>query len=240
MRKLAIVCFSFSIAVFISNYILPHALLPVAAILFLAGAVYFIIRPAKFLRPVIISFISLSVGFGLFFVNAHSTSLKAEKYVGLITELEARLITYPKVYDDYCRAEIKLSSPSIPAFKAVLYDNSMGIADAKPGDIINFSGKLSSAGTRYGKAYDHYYSKDIYFIINSRSDVEVLTRFDVRALPQIVNRYMTEHIEGIFPQDTAAFIKSLLLGDKTDLYEMPEQYNDLSRAGLSHIVAVSG
>ena len=241
MRKLAIACFSFSAAIFASNYILPHKFLPVAAVLMIIPAVYFIIRPAKFLKPVIISLLLLSFGFMVFFVNAKQTSIKAENYAGEIRHIEAKLITYPIVYDDYCRAEIMLETPGLPKFKAMFYDNSMGISNGKPGDRISFEGKLSSAGVRYGEEYDHYYAKDIYLIVNSRSDVLLESKMlDIGTLPQRMHRALTEHISTVFPNDTAPFVKSLLVGDKSELYQVPGQYNDLSRAGLAHIVAVSG
>ncbi len=241
MRKLAIACFSFSAAIFASNYILPAAVLPFfSAVLILLG-VYFVVRPSKFLRGITISVFALALGFGVFYAHYQNTVVKVEKLAGLTLDINAKLISYPLSYDDYCRAEIKLKTEGLPEFKAILYDNSMALANAEPGDRLSFKGKLSSAGIRYGEAYDNYFSKDIYFIINTRSDAVIdKTVFDLSVLPQIFNRKVTEHISRIFPEDTGPFVKSLMLGNKTELYDVPGQYNSLTRAGLSHVVAVSG
>ena len=240
MRRLAIACFSFSAAVFISNYILPMGILPyVSAVFFLLG-IYFVVRPAKFLRAVRISVFALAVGFALFYIHNENTAVVAEKLAGQSMDISAKLISCPVSYDDYCRAEVRFCTQGIPKFKAIIYDNSKTIADAKPGDILSFYGRLSSAGIRYGEEYDNYYAKDIYLIVNTKTEAYVSPRkLDFTSIPQKLNHLMAEHIESIFPHDTSAFVKSLLLGDKTDLYNMPGQYNNLSRAGLSHVVAVN-
>ena len=241
MRKLAIACISFSAAIFVSNYILPVSVLPfLTAALILLG-VYFIARPAKFLRGITITVFALAVGFGVFYAHYQNTAARVDKLAGVTMDINAKLISYPVSYEDYCRAEIKLKTEGLPAFKAILYDNSMALTEAEPGDRISFKGKLSSAGIRYGEAYDNYFSKDIYFIINTKSDATIDKNvLDFSVFPQRFNRVVTEHISKIFPEDISPFIKSLMLGNKTELYEVPGQYNSLTRAGLSHVVAVSG
>ena len=47
-------------------------------------------------------------------------------------------------------------------------------------------------------------------------------------------------MEKIFPADTAVFMKSLMLGDKSEFYNDDALYCAMSRAGFMHIVAVSG
>ena len=47
-------------------------------------------------------------------------------------------------------------------------------------------------------------------------------------------------MDEIFPSDTAPFMKSLMLGDKSDLYGDLALHTAMSRAGFLHIVAVSG
>ena len=241
MRKLAIACFSYSAAVFAANYLFSISSLPLIALLAIVPAVYFILHPAKYLRGITISLIFIAIGFGSFWLSSQQTVVKAEKLSGEVYQINAKVISYPIVYDDYCRIDIELMSDELPGFKAILYDSSKITENAEPGNIISFEGKLKAAGTKYGEEYDYYYSKGIYFTINNRSDIAIVDRaFDILTLPQRLNRTLTEHISRVFPEDTAPFVKALLLGNKAELYEVPGQYSALRRAGLSHVVSVSG
>lgn len=56
--------------------------------------------------------------------------------------------------------------------------------------------------------------------------------------PAFWGRALGEKLEEIFPPDTAGLVKALVTGDRTDLGDQWTQ--PLSRAGLSHVVAVSG
>ena len=56
----------------------------------------------------------------------------------------------------------------------------------------------------------------------------------------MLNRALTERVETIFPEKTSAFFQALMLGEKSSLYEDDALYVAMSRAGVMHVVAVSG
>jgi len=241
MRKLATGAVSFSAAIFAANYILVSAdLLLLAGALGLVGLVLALLR-RKWLKRITIILFSVALGFACFAVHSKNTLGKIEEFDGQIHKVEARILTYPDVYDDYCRLEVRITSSYLPNLKAYLYDNDRQLAHAKPGDTVSLEAKLSSADTLYGEEYKGYYSKGIYLKISSQGSISLERgRFDVFVLPQHISHWLSSRIEDIFPEDTAVFMRSLMLGDKTDFYGDESLYVSMSRAGLMHIVAVSG
>lgn len=241
MRKLAAGALSFSAAIFAANYILPLAIcLPLSAVCLAIGLSLFLFR-RKWLLGFEIGLISAAFALLVFSVHASATHLAAKAMDGTETEIEAVVLDYPRVYEDYCSVYIRLTGENTPKLKAILYDNHMAIAQALPGQSINLTARLRPADSRYGEDYDHYYSKGIYLIANSRTEARLsgegggLSRLPVR-----LHRYIVNTVYSIFPEDTAHFMCSLMLGEKSGLYEDVPLYTDLSRAGFMHIAAVSG
>jgi competence protein ComEC len=62
----------------------------------------------------------------------------------------------------------------------------------------------------------------------------------VKYLPKRIAHRLSEVADEIFAPDTAAFLKSLIIGDREDWYADDALPNAFSRAGISHIVAISG
>ena len=55
-----------------------------------------------------------------------------------------------------------------------------------------------------------------------------------------MNEFIARIIELLYSGDVSVFLKSLLLGDKTEFYQNAALYVSMSRAGIMHIVAISG
>ncbi len=239
MRYLAIVCLSFSAAVFLANYLLPLGALPWLSLLCLVLAILFYLR--WWSRALVLALFGLAFGLGIFGLHAQRTTLRCDALDGETIPISGTLLSYPVVYEDYCRAELRLCTDGLPREKLLLYDDSMTLAALEPGQKLSMEAALHSAGLRYGERYDNYYSKDIYLTANARSPIQAgEATFDLRLLPLKLSHRMTDFVAELFPEDTAAFAQSLMLGDKRALYEQPGQYQHLSRAGLAHVVAVSG
>lgn len=241
MRKLAVAAISFSAAVFAANYILPLSLLPILAVLMIAFGAVLLLFKRRWLLLFELIFVFAGFGLGIFALNAAVKSAPASRLDGQTVEIECRLLDYPKVYDDYARLDVVLVGEELPKLKAILYDNYLELTDCSPGDRIKLLAKLKSADTRYGKDYDYYNSKEIFLIASSKSSpVVVDDSFHISALPALLRYEIGNTIDRVFPADTAGFIRSLLLGDKSGLYDDVALYTDLSRAGFMHIAAVSG
>ncbi len=241
MRKLAIASFSFAAAIFAANYIVPSGWLPVCAVLFaVLGAALLVFR-RKWLRGLIISLVAMGLGFGCFYAHYLLTVRPANELDGQTVELSGEILDYPQVYDDYCRVSIMINSSGLPKLKALVYDNIGSIGQTEPGQIITFTAKLRSADTRYGEKYDYYNSAGIYLIASAKSEITVSSgSHTFRYIPGRIARYVKDAVGALFPADTAAFMKSLMLGDKSELYQDVSLHYALSKSGFMHVVAVSG
>ena len=241
VRKLATGCLAFSAAVFAANYILPVGLLPLLALPLAAFGAGLLVMRRKWLRSIIISLIAFALGLSCFYIHYQRTTVPAKALDGQTLEVTGRLLEYPTAYDDYCRGRILLQTDGLPKLQAIVYDSSMTLVAGEPGQTVRFKARFSSADVRYGQQYDYYNSRDIYLILNTRSEVRFSeSGFVLSALPAKIAKIISEKIECIFPSDTAVFMKSLMLGDRSELYDNEGLYLAMSRAGFMHVVAVSG
>ena len=241
MRKLAIFLFSFSAVIFAANYLLPLAsLLWLAAALSLLGLLV-LLRKQEWLLAFALLFLGGAFGCLRYYIHAQTTLEPALKLDGQSLEIEGRITDYPQIYDDSSRVELVLTGDGLPHVRMLLYDYSGTLADAVPGDQIRCTAKLRRGDQRYGEYDPVYLSRDIY-LTGRAVNAPVLSRggFDLRAMPARLNHAIAAMGDSIFPADTAAFMKSLMLGDKSDLYQDDALLVAMTRAGLMHIVAVSG
>ena len=240
MRKLATAATAFCAAIFAANYILPLGrLTTLAVIAAVLGAALAASRKMR-LRQAALALVFLALG--LFYYSAYNerTAAQAQLHSGETAVVGGHVLTYPINYGSYCRTEIKLDCEVLPKLKAIVYADEE-LMDAKPGDFIRFTGRLSAADTLFGESYDNYHAKGIFFKISAKSAVSIENAdFDLRSIPVKLSRLLSERVEKIFPADTAVFMKSLMLGDKSDFYNDDALYCTMSRAGFMHIVAVSG
>ena len=240
MRKLAIAAASFSAAIFAANYILPVKWLIVPAVIFaLTGGALALLREK---RPgcLLIVLFSLSLGFLNYYVQYEFTSAAAQEMDGRRVKLSARITSYPVEYAGCCKLEAVPTHGEIRRHKLIIYDNTKVSAGAIPGQIISLSGKITPADTMYGEKTDYYNAKDIYLKLSSDGAVSVTGKWDLRSVPIYLAHWFEQCIDEIFPDDTRAFMKSLMLGDKRELYDDEAVYLHLSRSGFMHIAAVSG
>ena len=199
------------------------------------------LQKARWLKSTVIACLSFALGLGCFSIRALYTQSIIAEYAGQSMEISAELLDYPKVYDSYCRAEVLLSGNDLPKVKAILYDSSCSIADATPGQLLEGTVKAKAADVRYGEKYDYYFSRGFFLVLNTQARMQVRDgAFDLRTLPQKLRHCIKRAVEQIFSSDTAPFIKSLIVGDKSEFYNDTGLYGAFCRAGLMHTVAVSG
>ena len=241
MRKLATAALAFSAAVFLANYILPSSWLTAAAVLSTLLCAALALAQRKWLRPVAIVLLFFAIGLLEYVIYTQMTVDRAKEYAGQTCEVRGIVLDYPDVYERYARLRIRITSEDLPHFKAIVYDNQKQFLDAKPGDHVSFTAKISTADTLYGKPYANYNISGFYLRLSIKSG-EMLQRghFSVRTLPVMLHHYLCERVEKIFPADCRAFIKALMLGEKDDFYADDALYVSMSRSGLMHVVAVSG
>ncbi len=112
-------------------------------------------------------------------------------------------------------------------------------APAEPGDIVSMEAKFRTTDLGGLREATFHRADGISLLLYQRGDAEYdrdrRTWLDHAAHWR---ERLTAQIEAVFPADTFAFAKALLLGDTTDLsYGVSTAF---SVSGISHIVAVSG
>lgn len=109
-----------------------------------------------------------------------------------------------------------------------------------PGDWVNGSFTLKSTlpGGSKESAYDR--GKGVFLKAYPKGDMTVLTpeQMPLGAYPAVIRNYVGNMIRDIFPEDTFAFAKALLLGQTEELDYATD--NILKVSGIRHVVAVSG
>lgn len=241
MRILARAALAFSAAIFAANYLLPLSWLMYAAVFLLALSAGLLLLHRKWLRGVSICLLFFGLGLAYFQWNWSQTLAKAEACDGGTYTVYGELSAYPEICEGYCRLELRLLSVDLPKGKAIVYDNAFTGSRLSPGDRVRFTGRVRTADKVYGESYEGYYSRGILFKISALDAVTYCGQGAVgRYLPVKLNRALAERIGWIFPADCAAFLRALLLGDKSLLYKDEAVALAMSRAGLMHTVAVSG
>ncbi len=110
-----------------------------------------------------------------------------------------------------------------------------------PGDLVRCPVRLVSSQWIQGQEVDHYEAKGIYLLGYVEDGVTLVERpekVSPRFWPQYVARELQNSMERIFPQDIFGFFSALITGEKRAL--PAGVYRDLQRAGIAHVVAVSG
>ena len=241
MRKLAIACISFSAAIFLACYLLPMGALAWLAAGFALFGLLLFRSGQRWLRGFMISAFALALGFLLFFLHAQYTLRPALSLNGETLDIRGEVCGYPQIYEDYSRLEIRLDGGVLPRGRLVLYADGDALSAFAPGDTLCCSARLKRADERYGERYDSYLARGIYLTGNAKTEPERIPgKIGLRYSPLWLQRQIASQVERLFPSDTAAFMKSLMLGDKQDLYQNQSLYLAMNRAGFLHIVAVSG
>ena len=123
--------------------------------------------------------------------------------------------------------------------KATIYLNDC--ADhLKPGDVVIGTFRLRPSNRRQdGTAFLYYQSKGVLLTGSaSVSEVQKAERVPLRYYPQRLSEGIRIRLSQIAPPDAAPFLKAIMTGDRSSLSY--GTVHDLSVAGLSHIIAVSG
>ena len=247
MRKLACFAISFSLATFLSHFLFPEkwALISVSAF-----SVCLLIFP--FLLPKIrkrqffpLFFFLVLFGFASGVLNYGLHRIQTVERARSLDETEqtmlVQLVEKPVSYDRYDRLHVLIEEDTLPRLHTMLFDYDHTTSGLQPGDRILVTAKLRTADMRYGEKNDAYISRDIYLTGTLRNGWKYEGQsIGIRILASKLNGIIKETCETVFPDSVITFMKALLLGDKTEFYTDVSLYAAMSRAGMMHVVAVSG
>ena len=241
MRKLATASVSLALAVFLSYYLLPReSILPAAVFCLAAAAVFAFFRgrsPA--LRRIFLCLLGAALGFSVYILHWNLTLRHAEAWDGTEQTITVQVLE-PPVRLDYS-ARLHVRRTEAPKLDLMLYDYKEQCADLKPGNVLTVDVRLRRADLRYGERNDSLVSKDIY-MTGTLVGIEAFhpDRHSLRTLAALAAGRVSDFAAGFFSPDTSVFMRSLMLGDKTDFYKDIPLYTCMQGAGFMHIVAVSG
>lgn len=244
-RALAFLCFVFIVASVIIYKISSREKLACALLLLLSLliciAVGFIFKRLR-IRAIFCSLCVVSV---LLSLLSHTVfvDMKCEKALSYLGEHTLKVLV---VEDGYASA---FSSE----YEVVINEVDGEAVSVSSALICDFSGELNVGDVAYVRAeiypvgeqingYTRHYDEDIYIqsTVESTDHLIVVSRgnVNVRIWLERLRDNIAEHMDDTLGEDASALARGFLLGDKTDI--PTEILRDFRRAGVSHLLAVSG
>lgn len=237
VRKLAWACGAFAAGVFLAVLLVPQTFC-----LWLAGGFAVLGALPGGRRPLRMRLLCWGMALGMLVcaVQERLVLEPAERLAGETLTINAQVLEYPEVYEDYARVTVRLSGPDLPRVKCQIMDYDGYMGNMRHGDELNCTLRFRSARVRYGEESDVYTSRGVFLRATLCSETANRPGTALRCFPQELRRFVRESAMLFFPADAAPFHTALLSGDKTALYNDLDTYFALSRAGLMHVTAVSG
>lgn len=237
VRKLMWFTIGFSAAAAICAYFLSGIWLLISAI---AGCVAFIVFLIlrKRIHPVLFV-VLMGLCFGLLYNWGYDTLLlsAAKDYDGaaLPVEVQATDYSFETGYGAGVDGKVSVNGK---VFRTRLYFQ--GEQSVKPGDRIRINAKLRYTPTGGLQTATYHKGEGIFLLAYGQSEPVLIENngFQMRFLSSYFRKGICERIMDVFPDDTAAFAKALLIGDDSDI-----SFGDniaFQKSGIRHVIAVSG
>jgi len=242
VRRLAIVCAGFALAVFAAHYLLPvNYLLPLAGVFALLSAAGLAFR-GRNRKRVILSLLALALGLSWYYLRYESLIAPCEALPDEPITVTARVTEYPRLGEGYSSVYLRFTDAALPRVRGVVYAYGGELDSLRPGDTLSLTLKLRAGTQRYGEYSDLNISKGLYLIGNLRGELEVTGHREssLMYLPQELARGLQNKLREIFPEDVRGFMLALLTGDKSEYYLNESLSTAMSVSGMAHVVAVSG
>lgn len=186
-----------------------------------------------------IGLILLGFAIGLLYISVYNELYLsgAEQYDGQTVETSITVTDYSHYTDYGIRAEGEIVLDG-KTYCVLIYINEQ--LDLEPGDKLEGTFLLRLTAPGGSKEMSYYQGEGVWFITYARGEAVVAegNGENIRYLPQRLRRAVLGRLEALFPEDTVAFAKALLLGDTGNLSYA--QDTALKISGIRHIVAVSG
>ena len=195
----------------------------------------------RFHTAILIASVAAAAGFGWFFLFSSATLQQAKLLSGDTKTIAVLTTDYPQSASYGSSVRGKLVTESLPSLGVILYDSTYSISGCEPGQILICEAGLKASDIRYGAQYDGYCSSGVFLIVTAKGNVSFGEKLSLlRFVPVRVKHELLNTADRFFSSDIRPFMKSLMLGDKSDLYEDASAEYALSTSGVMHIVAVSG
>lgn len=186
----------------------------------------------------VLKYVLLSVCLGFVSFNIYEYINDTSDFYGQSLDFSGKIIEQVINYDDYSRisAEITINNKT---FKTMIYINEENF-EADVSDEIFGNAYFYQPNNKNGFDSITYYKSKGITILGSVNNYEIVKneKFSLTKIANDVNQGIKDKIDDYFDDDYSAFLKGLMLGDKTDFSSKFKL--DISKAGISHILVVSG
>lgn len=241
MRKLAMVSFSFSAAVFLSIYLPDTAAAPIGcalfAVAFVAGLLVLKGRPrlvcCLVCAGLACGFLWTQIYSAVFFAPARDLDAQTVRLQAVVTD-------YPSERDYGWQVSAVMKTEQGTSLKILLYLDEQG-EHLRPGDRIESVthctlGSISS----HGEEITYYTAKGIFLWGRCYGHLTVSRpeRIPIRYWPAHLAHMLKDGIDRAFPERAAGIVRAVVTGSRDKLTD--EFTSSLERTGLAHTVAVSG
>lgn len=239
MRKLCRWAVSCSAALCLAVFLLPG---PVS---FFGGVLCTLLLPLTRLlkgrRRTGLFCVLLGLACGLLWYHGYQALFvrPAQALIGTQSAQVLRVEDYPTATNYGVRLTARLELEGRPDPLVEIYANESA-GELRPGDRVTGELEWRRADLFRGVASDYNHSRGIYLL--GYGEELTLTRrpeaTPIPLLPKVVAKTLKDTVAEIFPGDISGFVTALLTGDKSLLPD--GLYAAFRRAGMAHIIAVSG
>ena len=238
MRRLAAFTASFALGIYLAQYLLPaEHLLPLAAGCF-AAACLALLLPGLWRKRALLIGTGLALALGWNWLYGYAVRDPLVGLSGRSGTASMALLEYAVPTDYGAKVTVKLEG--YPLGKVVYYGGE-DLLDLRPGQTVTAQAKFQDAARLREDTITNFTSQGVFLLAYQRGEDAVYGEGSAgspRWWPARAARAMQDHVAELFDGDEAAFLSAILTGDTSGLSE--EARSDLSEAGLSHILAVSG
>ena len=238
MRRLAAFTASFALGIYLAQYLLPaEHLLPLAAGCF-AAACLALLLPGLWRKRALLIGTGLALALGWNWLYGFAVRDPLVGLSGRSGTASMTLLEYAVPTDYGAKVTVKLEG--YPLGKVVYYGGE-DLLDLRPGQTVTAQVKFQDAARLREDTITNFTSQGVFLLAYQRGEDAVYGEGSAgspRWWPARAARAMQDHVAELFDGDEAAFLSAILTGDTSGLSE--EARSDLSEAGLSHILAVSG
>lgn len=237
MRKLLWFTMGFTMANGLYAYFASDLFSLLAAIFLILLGLGFLLLPKTKGRVVLVLLIGFSAG--LFYCHGYDRLVlqEARNCDGqeMVLEVEATEYAVNNSYGYFVDGRTQIQGKS---YRIRLYYQ--GDIQVKPGDLLTDTVTLRYTPEGGTEPSTYHKGEGIFLLGYAGKDVTIAPceKIPAKYFAAQLRKTIIDRIDALFPADTAAFSKALLLGEDNDL---PYQDNlSFQRSGIRHVVAVSG
>lgn len=242
VRKLACLSIGFCAAVFAAHYLIAASDLTEAAILCLIAAAASFLTKGGIRKRLLLVTIAAAVGLFYYKITVDIVLSPTEALDGETLTVTATVIDNPEYRENCVLLRVRLRESSLPQSETLIVSYDKTALDFKAGDTIRAELCFSSARERFGEYSDLNISKGLTAVTRLNGEAELISASEngIEFFPKRLALSLRATINDVFPDDTEAFMRALLTGDRSSLYEDTELDTAMAVSGITHVVAVSG